>query len=260
MGIGGQPHFSERRKIQNRLAQRKFREKTRAEKQSGSSGTPENFINDDQSQNNHLDPLLSAMEFQQQEGNTGLSLGNYLGASLVFPCNASSMPSHDGTFAIAETIKDTSCPSVRIEAAADPSFQLADLDARYKISHPTQAECDTMFNQNPVFFGDGKHDQQSLYQVRTNINEELLKSCECGHSDRLNKALQYQRTQLCDQAEQLIEKALSVYDIGISLGVLVSNSRLRDLLIKTLDGFRAQRQPEAHNRDERALEDNECIS
>jgi hypothetical protein len=53
-----------------------------------------------------------------------------------------------------------------------------------------------------------------------------------------------QRLRLCGQAEELLQKVLSLYEIGISLDILVSDSRLQNLLTDALKSFNAQRNVE----------------
>lgn len=161
--------------------------------------------------------------------------------------------------------------------------KFADPEARYRDYPPADAECGTIFDHNLAPFRDEKNGQQGPCPVGKNRNRDSLRNCDCdcdrvrafysicctanvvikGHSDGLEQAhqiVQYQRTKLCDQAEQLLKEVVSLYDIGTSLGVLVSNHHLRDLLRRTIDGFRSQRHLEAYIRDEDTLKDKEWIS
>jgi hypothetical protein len=53
--------------------------------------------------------------------------------------------------------------------------------------------------------------------------------------------VQSQRIRICDQAEQYLEKALSLYDFGVSLDILVADPHLRGLLEKASMTFNSQR-------------------
>jgi hypothetical protein len=59
-----------------------------------------------------------------------------------------------------------------------------------------------------------------------------------------NLIAQKQRLHLCDQAEQLLQKLISLYDIGISLDILAVDSHLRHLIISALESFKLQRRAE----------------
>jgi hypothetical protein len=50
-----------------------------------------------------------------------------------------------------------------------------------------------------------------------------------------------QRTQICDQAAEQLEKTISLYDFGVSLGILVADSYLRELLVNASASFHSRR-------------------
>lgn len=50
-----------------------------------------------------------------------------------------------------------------------------------------------------------------------------------------------QRLHLCGQAEQLLQRVISIYDIGNSLDILTADAHLRHLITSALDSFKLQR-------------------
>jgi hypothetical protein len=65
-------------------------------------------------------------------------------------------------------------------------------------------------------------------------------------SEKFHPIVNQQRAQLCEQAEKSVKDALSFYDIGIRLGIFVSDPDIRDLLVKVLDRFHIQRNLESY--------------
>jgi hypothetical protein len=55
-----------------------------------------------------------------------------------------------------------------------------------------------------------------------------------------------QRARICDEAEQHLQKVISLYDIGVSLDILVADERLRNSLVNALESFNTQRSVESH--------------
>ena len=58
--------------------------------------------------------------------------------------------------------------------------------------------------------------------------------------------VQSQRARICDQAERLLEKVISLYDFGVSLDILVADQNLRMHLVNASTNFKAQRSVESH--------------
>jgi hypothetical protein len=58
--------------------------------------------------------------------------------------------------------------------------------------------------------------------------------------------VQSQRARICDQAERLLEKVISLYDFGVSLDILIADPNLRMLLVNASKNFNAQRSVESH--------------
>jgi hypothetical protein len=76
-----------------------------------------------------------------------------------------------------------------------------------------------------------------------------------GLEEAAFSTLEKQRTELCSQAEQLIHKTISLYDIGLSLGILSSNPRLCHHLESASRDFCSLRQNEdAFSEDESEVE------
>lgn len=81
-----------------------------------------------------------------------------------------------------------------------------------------------------------------------NPTEEALRLIKCkpqslrrDKPDYSHATIQRQKEELCSQGEQLIEKSVSLIDIGVSLGILQSCPRLRQTLTIAQAGFRFQR-------------------
>ncbi|KAF3400529.1 hypothetical protein DPV78_005065 [Talaromyces pinophilus] len=58
--------------------------------------------------------------------------------------------------------------------------------------------------------------------------------------------VQSQRARICDQAERLLEKVMTLYDCGVSLDILAADPNLRMLLVNASTNFNAQRSVESH--------------
>lgn len=50
---------------------------------------------------------------------------------------------------------------------------------------------------------------------------------------------------LCDQAEQLLQRVVSIYDVGNSLDILTADAHLRHFIRSALDRFKLQRLDES---------------
>jgi hypothetical protein len=59
--------------------------------------------------------------------------------------------------------------------------------------------------------------------------------------EQATTVVQSQRARICDQAEQHLQKVISLYEFGVSLDILVADSRLRNSLVIALKSFNVQR-------------------
>ncbi|OJJ75587.1 hypothetical protein ASPBRDRAFT_374165 [Aspergillus brasiliensis CBS 101740] len=257
--IKERPCPSQRKRVQNRLAQRKFREKAKARKQSQSPDNQADTIDNGKSHSAQSNLTSSLIEPESHDnGYAYLTAGNYSDLSSAFTCSIPSFLAENVQQSNSYTLQEATVPvSESMKGMPyDMNLSIAEDELRVSRSHlPIEPDYSILFDPNIALFGNVRDGQQKQHPVDSDRHRSAINTCgcDCGHHDALKQAqqlVQNQRTKLFDQAEQLLEKVESLYDVGISLGVLVENHRLRDLLRRAMDGFRSQRDLETYNCDE----------
>ncbi|GLA21401.1 hypothetical protein AnigIFM62618_010712 [Aspergillus niger] len=151
-------------------------------------------------------------------------------------------------FTLPESIKDT-----------PHNLQTSNVEEQlraFRPCPPTEVGFGILPDPELAFFGNVQDQQKGQRPVERHRHRSAIDSCECDRTIKglletpkhAHRIVQYQRAKLLDQVEQLLDKVESLYDVGISLEVLVDNNHLRDLLQRAMAGFRSQRDSETHNR------------
>ncbi|RAH52204.1 hypothetical protein BO85DRAFT_454260 [Aspergillus piperis CBS 112811] len=254
-----QPCPSQRKRIQNRMAQRKFREKAKAQKQSHPPGNQANTIGNGKSHD--APPNLPSRITDPEPHDNGyayLTTGNHVGPLSAFACSIPGLLA-DNVQGFNHNIWDDAIFTLPESIEQSPyDLQTSSLEEQFfKPCSPTGADC-SILDPNLAFFGKPQDQQKGQRPEERHRCRPTNNTCHCdrGHPNppkHAHRIVQYQRAKLLYQTEQLLEKVESLYDVGISLGVLVDNNHLRDLIRRAIEGFRSQRGLETYNRAEEHL-------
>ena len=107
-----------------------------------------------------------------------------------------------------------------------------------------------MKDTNPTWTMEVKYRSHVLRRLHLQLADYYNSSFEQTNQQRETVALvQSQRARICDQAERLLEKVISLYDFGVSLDILVANPNLRIFLVEASKNFDSQRSIESHGAD-----------
>ncbi|KAH7159173.1 hypothetical protein DER46DRAFT_577332 [Fusarium sp. MPI-SDFR-AT-0072] len=169
--------LKERRREQNRIAQRKFREKSKNRLQSSNNNTQQTSkLTRDISQLNSLRLNSESSILCQTE------------TSLAGPAN--------------------SRPQSNLDIPIGPHSMVLD---------ELEAGLPPMWEHLQIGNGGSSNSRDGSSEAL--ISSTFLKAPQDGGMDSALTTLEYQRNELCGQADRLINKLVSIYDIGHSIGI-----------------------------------------
>ncbi|PYH68910.1 uncharacterized protein BO88DRAFT_463241 [Aspergillus vadensis CBS 113365] len=235
-------------------------EKAKAQKQ---SHPPENQANTIGNGKSHdAPPNLPSRIMDPEPHDNGyayLTSGNYVGPLSAVTCSIPGL--------LADNIQESNhnifedaiiTPPESIEQSPY-DLQTSSLEEQlFKSCPPSGADCGILLDPDFAFLGNPQDQQKGQRPEERHRCRSAIATCHCdsGNSKtpkHVHRIVQYQRAKLLYQTEQLLEKVESLYDVGITLGVLVDNNHLRDLIRRAIEGFRSQRGLETYNRAEEHL-------